>query len=341
MGSKAAGEHTAAALIYSTANQFSWTQNLLIPGIQAAASITLLNRQKQLYEEQAQQQRNVIDAALNAYSDRLDSIIAGGEIDGAYPEVPQAAEYVPVDPCAEQLANINCAGRNLAAANNWAQCINRLHEQADLTRAVVLDPRWLVNMDMYSIQIGDLLDGKLHPDTLMETMTDIAEEALATGRVGGVRRVTSSRLAIERLRRVRAGQKELTVEAEFLSRISPHKRQADIREMLTTPQQRLGLALTQAQLIQNSLQNLYNRNAQKPAASMERLKLRLDQAVQVMRLQASKANLFSTYVPNYAAILTPQINAVTTEFSKLFKAESEPPRAIDISTGKAYPLPED
>jgi hypothetical protein len=74
---------------------------------------------------------------------------------------------------------------------------------------------------------------------------------------------------------------------------------------------------------------------------MERLKLRLDQAVQVMRLQASKANLFGSYVPNYAAVLTPQINAVTDEFAKLFKADEQaPPRAIDISTGKAYPLPD-
>jgi hypothetical protein len=341
MSSKVSAEHTAAALIYSTANQFSWAQNLIVPGVQAAASITLLNRQKELYEEQAQQQRNVLAAAFDAYSDRLDSIIAGGEIEGAYPDKPQAAEYVPVDPCAEQLANVNCGGRNLAAANNWAQCINRLHEQMDLTRAVVLDPRWLVNMDMYSVQIGDLLQGKLQPDSLMEIMTDVAEEALASGRVGGVRRMTSVRLGVERLRRVRAGQRELNTEAEFLSRISPHKRQADIREMMVTPQQRLGLALTQAQLIQNSLQNLYNRNAQKPAVSMERLKLRLDQAVQVMRLQASKANLFGSYVPNYAAVLTPQINAVTDEFAKLFKADEQtPPRAIDISTGKAYPLPD-
>jgi len=337
MGVNISAEHTGAALVYSAANQFSWTQHLLIPGLQAAASILVLNRQKQLYEQQASQQRAVIDAAFNAYADRLDSIIAGGELEGAYPDVPQAAEYVPVDPCAEQLANIYCGDRNLSAANEWAQCINRLHEQADIVRAVVLDPRWLENMDMYSIQIGDLLQGKLHPDSLMEVMTDVAEDALATGRVGGVRRLTAARLGIERLRRTRIGQKELSMEADFITRLSPHKRQADIREMMVTPQQRLGLALTQSQLIQNSLQNLYNRNAQKPAASMERLKLRLDQAVQVMKLQASKANLFGAFVPNYAAILQPQINTVAQEFSKLFNTTSEPPMKADTSSGDSYP----
>lgn len=325
MGGKASGEHTAAALIYSTANKFSWAKNLVMPGVQAAAMITLLQRQKSLYEEQAGQQRRVIDLAFDYYSDRLDSIIAGGELEQAYPDVPQAAEYVPVDPCAEQQRGIDCNGENLSAANSWAQCINRLHEQADLTRAVVLDPRWLVNMDMYSIQVGDLLQGTIRPDGLMETMTDVAEEALASGRVGGVRRATTRALALERLRRVRLGQRELRAEAEFINRISPQKRQADIREMMVTPQQRLSLALTQAQLVQNSLQNLFNRNAQKPSSSMERLKLKLDQAVQVMKLQAMKANLFNTYVPNYATVLQPQIDEVSKRFQSLFKPDEDSP----------------
>lgn len=339
MGGKASGEHTAAALIYSTANQFSWAKNLVLPGVQAAAMITLLERQKSLYEEQATQQRQVIDLAFDYYSDRLDSIIAGGELEQAYPDVPRPAEYVPVDPCVEQQRGVDCNGANLRSANNWAQCINRLHEQADLTRAVVFDPRWLVNMDMYSIQVGDLLQGRLRPDSLMETMTDVAEEALATGRVGGIRRATTRALALERLRRTRLGQRELRAEAEFTNRISPQKRQADIREMMVTPQQRLSLALTQAQLAQNSLQNLFNRNAQKPSASMERLKLKLDQAVQVMKLQAMKANLFNSYVPNYATVLQPQINEVAQSFKKMFTLEpaSEPPqlasKAAEISEG--------
>lgn len=324
MSSKISGEHTAAALVYSTANQFSWAKNLILPGVQAAAMITLLQRQKSLYEEQATHQRRAIDLSFNFYADRLDSIIAGGELEQAYPDVPQAAEYVPVDPCAEQQRGIDCNGENLGAANSWAQCVNRLHEQADLTRAVVFDPRWLVNMDMYSIQVGDLLQGKLRPDSLMETMTDVAEDALATGRVGGVRRATTRALGLERLRRTRLGQRELRAEAEFISRISPQKRQADIREMMVSPQQRLSLAMTQAQLVQNSLQNLFNRNAQKPSASMERLKLKLDQAVQVMKLQAMKANLFNSYVPNYASVLQPQVDEVAQNFKRMFTLEEKP-----------------
>lgn len=333
-GKAVAGEHTAAAMIYSASNQFSWAKNLVLPGVQAAAMILLLERQKDLYEEQADQQRRAIDLAFEYYCDRLDSIIAGGELEQAYPDVPQAAEYVPVDPCAEQQRGIDCDGANLRAANNWAQCINRLHEQMDLTRAVVFDPRWLVNMDMYSIQVGDLLQGKLRPDALMETMTDLAEEALATGRVGSIRRATTRALGLERLRRTRLGQRELRAEAEFMNRISPQKRQADIREMMVTPQQRLSLALTQAQLIQNSLQNLYNRNAQKSSASMERLKLKLDQAVQVMKLQAMKANLFNSFVPNYAAVLQPQIDEVSRGFQRMFTAESSTPPPPVVTSAK-------
>ncbi len=315
-------DHTAAAAIYSTSNQFSWAQALLVPGVQAAANILLLNKQKDHYDSISATQRSLIDVAVTNYFNCIESLLPS--FADAYPDVPQAAEYVPVDPCAEQGALIECNIGHIKRSADWADCINRYHEQSDITRAVVLDPRWLASADLYSVSMLDLLRGKLPVGDVVDVLTDSAEAACLTGRVGGCRSLVARDLGLSRLRAQAAGREELRRQAAWMESISPVRRHADIRELMQTPEQRIGLALTQAQLIQNSLQNLYNRNAQKPPHRMAELQMRLERCINRLQHEAAKGSLVNTFVPNYAAILQPQIQAVASELGKAFSPASSP-----------------
>lgn len=299
----------AAAAIQAASNVFSWVQALLVPGVQAAANILLMEKQKSDYEDIVRVQRNLLDAAVSQYTSGIDALIP--LFNDAYPEVPQAAEYVPVDACCVQRATIECNISTTGRADIYTRNVSRLHEQSAITRAIVFDPRFLVSMDLASVQINDLLRGKSSVGDLVDVLTDNAELAALTGRIGGTRRSTARDLGLSKMRAQAAGRSELRQHHAFISQsVSPLNRMGDIREMMQTPAQRIALALTQAQLIQNSLQNLYNQQAQKDPHLLAELQTKIQKVITKLQFQANKATLVNTFVPNYAAILQPMVKSV-------------------------------
>jgi hypothetical protein len=96
--------------------------------------------------------------------------------------------------------------------------------------------------------------------------------------------------------------------ASINQNVSPVARMVDIRDMMQSPAQRINLALQQAQLIQNSLQNAYNLAVQVPLGRTAKLQARIQKCIMLLSTRLSKANLVNTYVPNYATALTPTIN---------------------------------
>lgn len=303
-------DHSGAAAVYTATNEFSWGQTLGLPALQAAANIEVLNYQKGLYDDLLADQKVTLDRAIDGYIRRIDSITDSSELGLAYPSVPEAALYDPVVIQGVQADHIESNIKDLGRASRWGRCIARLHAQNDRIRMTLLDPRWVINMDLSSMTIGDLLRGKIATGDLMEVMTDTAEAALITGRVGANRAATTRNITAERLRRQAAGRNELARKAEMMERVSPSKRMPDLRDMLRTPQQRLAFELTQAQLVQNSLQNVNNRNAEAPPWRMARLQLKLQRMVDRLKWKAAKASMFNDFVPNYAAILQPAINSI-------------------------------
>jgi hypothetical protein len=299
----------AAAVTYAASNVFSWAQALLVPGAQAAANILLMEKQKSDYDSIVNQQRNLLDAAVSQYISGIDALIP--LFDQAYPDVPQAAEYVPIDACCIQRATIECNIATMPRADVYAASLSRYHEQSAIVRAIVFDPRFLVNMDLASVQISDLLRGRSSVGDVVEVMTDNAELAALTGRIGATRRTTARDLGLSKMRAQAAGREELRTHHGFISRdVSPLSRLGDIRDMVQTPAQRIALALTQAQLIQNSLQNLYNQQAQKDPRLLAELQTKIQKVITKLQFQANKATLVNTFVPNYAAILEPMVKSV-------------------------------
>lgn len=308
MASAVVPDHTGAAAIYSTSNIFSWAKALAVPGLQAAANIAILDRQKDHYDDVFNDQQGVVNAAVANYVTCLESLLPSYQ--DAYPDVPDVAEYVPVNPCQEQGDTISCNIGHIAEGDRWAQCINRLHEQSDVVRMIAFDPRYLVKVDLYSLSVQDLLRGKLPVGDVMEVMTDTAETACLQGRIGGCRSLTSRNLGLSKLRAQSAGRDEMRREVEMFEMISPKDRRADIREMMVKPEYRISFALQQNQLIQNSVQNVFNAAAQKAPYLLAQLQTRLQLCTNKLQAEITKLGLTNTYVPNFAAILQPQINAI-------------------------------
>ena len=325
MGGKASMDQAGAAAVYSVSNQFSWAQALLVPGVQAAANIALLEYQKGKYEDIRRDQSAILQTALDNYLTAVNTIVADPTFDAAHPDVPQAAEYVPVEPCAEAAATIQCNITQTGAIYSWASAMSKLHFQNDLTRAVVLDPRWVMHLENYSISVRDLLRGRYQfPDLVSGISTDATEEACLSARIKGCRSLRPRNLGISVERMQVAGREEMRQQAAFFDSMSPLSRQADIRSLMSTPDQRIALALTQAQLMQNSLQNYFNSQAAKPPANLARVNLQLEKAINRLSLEASKAAMVNGFVPNYAAILQPQIRSVAEGFGSLFSQSSTP-----------------
>lgn len=304
----------AAAITYAASNVVSWAKAYGLARLQSDLAIKLLNKQKSDYKEIRTNQRGIISRALEIYLDNVNEML--DQLEEAYPDVPKAAEYVPIDSCCIQEATITCNQKLVGKTDTYSRDINRRHEQNDIVRAIVFDPRFVVNVDMASMQIGDLLRGTLPTGDVVEILTDNAELAALTGRIGNTRRTTARDLGISRLRAQQLGRSEHRAHMSYMAdTVSPFSRQLDLRDLMQTPAQRLALALTQAQLIQNSLQNKNNQLAQKAPFKMAKLQLRLSRINTSLQVRASRATMVNQFVPNYAAVLQPVIDTVTNALS--------------------------
>ena len=284
----------------------------LMPALQAAATIAILKRQKDQYNEIADDRIRLMEQAVKNYCDAIDACIASGVFREAFGSVPDAILYDPVNPEQEHDGLINDNLKTLPAAQRHMQAVNRLVENNDVARMVALDPKYLVNLQMESCQIKDLLAGKLPVDDVIEVMTDTAEQACLLGRIGNTKGLTARNLGISRVRAQAAGRAAFERHNNMLNRdVSPISRQSNLIDLLQTPQQRIALALTQAQLIQQSLQNAANADAAGDPTTYAELQAKLQKINNRLGVEAQRGNMINQFVPNYAAILQPQIQSLT------------------------------
>jgi hypothetical protein len=301
------GEAAAAAL-YVASNIYSWRQANAMPKRQAAANKEVLELQKQHYEAITDEQRRILRAAIGEWLGDVENILDNSvDFEEAYPEVPIAAEYVPVDACCEQLFTIECNIQHTDRADAYVRYVSRLHEQNDLEHALSFDKGFLVNLDMMFTSVQRMIRGQLPVGDVVEVLTDNAEQASLLGRVGNTRKTTARDLGISKLRIQAAGRREFRESISWVnSAVSPLQRLGDIREMMQRPQERISLALAQAQLIQQSLQNKNNALAQKEPFLMAKLQTRLANYITRLQFKASEALLTNNFVPNYAATVVPK-----------------------------------
>lgn len=308
MASGGKGDRALAAAVYGGTTVFSWGRALRVPALQAAANILVLKQQEKANDKIFDRQRSIVDAGLARYCTCLTDLLP--LFQSAYDDVPEAAEYVPLDPTDIVRGTIRGNLENLPDADTWAQCVSRLNQQNDVIRAISLDPRYVQSADLYSRQVNDMLRGHLTQSSTMNIMTDVAETACLHGKIGGVQHATARGLGIGQFEIQRQGRQEFREWMSTLNRdVSPLSRQGDVRTMARTPQEAVQLALTEAQLIQNSLQNVFNARAKKPPHLLAELQVLLDKCVNTLQTDVAKASMQNTFTPNFAAALQPQIQA--------------------------------
>ncbi len=313
-GGDVGGVVSAAA--YVASNIFSWAEAKQMPDLQAEANKKVLDKQKADYDLIIKDQRTGLQEAINYFNNQLDILdkVDRDQFIEAFPDVPKAAEYIPVDACCVQAETIECNIGKVDRSNTYVSYVNRLHEQNDLLHCLAADPRFMVTLDIQSKSIQDLTRGILPVGDVVEVLNDTAEQASLMGRIGNTKRTTARDLGISKLRAQAAGREEFRKATAWANTVvSPQSRQHDIGEMMMTPQQRVELALHQAQLIQQSLQNKNNALAQKKPFKLALLQARMQKIITKLQSKSTKALLVNTHVPNYAATITPNL----TNYSQL------------------------
>jgi len=310
------GEAVSAAA-YVASNIFSWSEAKKMPEKQAKANKIVLDKQKADYDAISKKQRDILRSAIQEYLQDVNHLLELPADDPksfqeAFDSVPRAALYVPVDPCCEQANTIECNIGKTVRSNDYVRYVNRLHEQNDLIHALSLDPRFLVTLDIQSKSIQDMTRGLLSVGDVVEVMTDNAEQASLVGRIGNTKKTTARDLGISKIRVQAAGRKEFRETTAWAnSAVSPLSRQHDITEMMLTPQQRIDLALHQAQLIQQSLQNKNNALAKAAPFKLAKLQTRLQRDIAELQSRSTRALLVNTHVPNYAATVVPNTSNIS------------------------------
>lgn len=284
---------------------------LALPALQAVATISILNKQKQHYDAIAAQRIGLIDKAVNNFVTAVNAQLASGAFEKAYGSVPEAVLYEKVDVKENSLQHLEDELAALPASKRYIEAANRVQEQEWITRMLVLDARFLCNMESISCTISELLNGRMPVGDVIEIVKDGAEMAAMTGRIGNVAALTARDLGISRLRAKVAGQTMADGHIDRLNKAVPQQMSVSIRDFINTPAGRLGLAISEAQLIQQSLQNAENAKAAGDPAEYGKLQARLQELVLVLGNEAQRGNMINQFTPNYAAILAPAIDSIS------------------------------
>lgn len=296
---------TAAAAASSAAD---WVERLAVPAAQGAAQAILMTHQKGLWDDIKEEDVGYLEKALNDWNDCIDLIL--DDVEAATDDVPEPAIYQPVSPAGEQWDNIQDNIKMLCEANDYSGKLGKLNLQNDLVRSAILNPKYYQMNEVTWCSINDLMNGELPIGLTVQSLTASAVQNFSTGRLGRHSGNYRRNLGIIDYKIQKDARREQREErASQASHVSSLARQGDIREMMQTPQQRVGYALQQGQLIQNSLQNANNAAAKKSPHLMTKVQIGIQKCQHAMQLQASKAAL-ADYVPDFASVINKQVRDI-------------------------------
>jgi hypothetical protein len=320
--------------------------NLAMPALQAAATVVILKYQKGLYDDIAKKRIALIDKAVTNFVASINAQIAAGNFYKAFGVKPEAILYQPIDTKELGIATAEDSLFAIPAGQRYIQAANRIMEQESITRAMVLDGRYICVEDVVSCTISNLINGHLPIGDVIEIVKDEAERAAMLGRIGNTHGLTARSLGISRLRAKTAGMR---LHFEHLQSLNQNVHRVgdrvSISDFIQKPEQRLGLALAQAQLIQQSLQAQANIGAAGNPAEMGMLQARMQEAVMKLGTEAQRGNMINQFVPNYAALLAPAINSITEGLmgdmigsgnSADYQTTSESSATVTMPASRAY-----
>lgn len=327
-GGKGAAGTVAAATIYTTGRSIdtalSWVQSLAVLAAQGIILKSLLDRQKGHYDDITNRQIGLVDTALNNYTLDLHNNLLP-TFQAAFPDVPQAAQYVPVNTQAVVFDQMVENLANMSKTEEYTVRVNTLHRYNYIARLALLSPGFMQNITVAAYQIRDLLNGTMSTGDVVEIISDQAEQDALMGRIGATQKTTHRNLGISRMRAQAAGRRELAENVRMLNQdVSPINLETTIHEQMIDPKNRLALALTETERIQQSLQNVFNTAAQKPPYLLAQLQAKLSAIIAKLTYEANKGNMVNQFVPNYAAVFGPMMQSFFGQFNRTGEAEKTP-----------------
>ena len=289
----------------SSINADSWEQRLLLPGLEMASQLLLLEWQKDQFEELKEERLGYIQCATTQWIERMDYL--RDYLSEIIDDIPQQAMYQPVSFAGEQLETVTDNMQALKYNAQYVEQVNRHHVEHDLARQALLNPKYYEQTECSATSIGDLMKGRLPIDDVVEILSDTAQQALLTGKIGNSCKLTLRNLGISTLRAQTAGRQEAREERRSVNETSPIQRMADVRSLEVTPADRVSIAITQAQLMQNSLQSAYDTCSKKAPYLWHQLQMDIKKAEMEVMNQAQKAGMTTAFVPNYAQLFSQQL----------------------------------
>jgi hypothetical protein len=303
-----------------------------MPALQAAATVVILDKQKDHYNELSLFRIALIDKAVKNFVASVNAQLASGAFRDAYGSVPEAVLYEPVDVKELGISHPEESLAGLPAAQRYMEAANRIMEQDSIVRMMVLDARYPCDIEAISCTINEMLNGRLPVGDVVEIVKDNAELAALNGRIGNTYAMTARDLGISRLRAKVAGQAMMDGQIDRLNKVAPREQMASVRDFLQTPAGRMSLALSEASLIQQSLQNQANSAAAGDPTKYAELQTRLQEAVMVLANESQKGNLINQFAPNVSALLAPAINSISEAL--IGSGTSMDPRDADYKTNR-------
>jgi len=260
--------------------------------------------------EKFEEMREAIVACGDAFCDEAEELL--NTLDENAPSTPQAAEYVPVDCCEVFRDTIACNIQNCDLAEELADLVNSKHLEKDIERMMFIDNKYQEKADLISCQVADLLNGKLPTSDQVESAEDSCGRAMYAGSLGGACRTRRQDLGISELRANREGFERELAFRQSNDRISPIERQFDLRSTHKNPAQAMQWALLQAELIQQSLQNVYNLAAVPDPTIFDRINARLAKTTTNLNTCLAAATTRSNEVINLNAFAQPLISTIAS-----------------------------
>ena len=128
------------ASAYTANNGFNLAQDLIIPGIQAVANISILRYQKAQYDDIEERRVGYLESAVRNWCTCIDDLLES--IEAATDDVPEAAMYQPVSTAGEQFDTIQNNNEMMYHAALYAKNIGQNNLEVDIARSVALNPKY-------------------------------------------------------------------------------------------------------------------------------------------------------------------------------------------------------
>ena len=211
----------------------------------------------------------------------------------------QGAPFQPTTLAGSQADAISANAGNLDDILSLVGRSNQATIQGDLARVNQLFPGYQQTMGNLSNAATSLSGGQLPFDRVQDIISDRASASGSFGVPGGAGPATLRDLGLNSLDAVNQGQslfQSILQAADQL--VSPISRQTAAPQFFASPQESTQLNLSQAQLQQQSQQNINNLNAQPDPAANLLMQLRIQQATGKASTQAQVAGISSPVVPS-------------------------------------------